>query len=134
MTQKPWNIGPTFIYEQRGDFHLLVLKTVGKHCCGYVGVNQGHPLWGMEYRSNDYENPIMDFGVHGGITFTGFHKKNFPANDIWWIGFDCAHSDDYCPNNPFGNESNYKTQGWTWMETEKLLKQIQAWTKENTTK
>jgi len=58
------------------------------HRCGYVGIDEKHPLYNNEFDEGD---------VHGGVTFSGFQhwgKKEFDSieNDgIWWIGFDCAH-------------------------------------------
>ena len=40
------------------------------------------------------------FDVHGGITYSGDGRKtNYPVeeNNLWWIGFDCAHYGD-CPD------------------------------------
>lgn len=81
--------------------------------CGYVKVNPGHPWHGKDY--NDIEA-----SVHGGLTF-GEHdepchkvcectcrgpKDTAPItqhsilcpvakkDDGFWVGFDCAHSQD----------------------------------------
>lgn len=47
---------------------------------------------------NDGETASMDivFDVHGGVTYAGGGEKSeYPVNsDLWWIGFDCAHSGD----------------------------------------
>jgi hypothetical protein len=67
--------------------------------CGYVAVAAGHPWYGKGY--NDVE-----VSVHGGLTFNGKCQPNghichIPkpgeSDDVWWLGFDCAHSGDYTP-------------------------------------
>lgn len=103
------------------------LKAVGrrnqmKAWCGYVGVTEGHPLFGKGY--ND-RIPVSDrgaiqlpdspiavlceamheddgcvsldvlFDVHGGITYAG---HNWPCADgLWYFGFDCCHYNDLTP-------------------------------------
>lgn len=38
---------------------------------------------------------IEKITVHGGLTFAGFWTGEVP--DLWFFGFDCAHSGDLCP-------------------------------------
>lgn len=54
------------------------------HRCGYVGIPQGHPLYGVHY--ND-----IQASIHGGLTYS---DEEWPDNSKWWVGFDCAHSGD----------------------------------------
>lgn len=72
------------------------------HWCGYVGIDRGHPLHG---RSHDGD---LALAVHGGLTFFGpcdggVGICHVPAlgepEHVWWLGFDCAHYQDYSPNN-----------------------------------
>ena len=67
------------------------------HWCGYVGVPNGHPAYGKDY--ND-----VHVAVHGGLNYA--HKCageicHVPApgmpDDVWWLGFDCAHAGDLAP-------------------------------------
>ena len=67
--------------------------------CGYVGVPQGHPWYGKDYDDVDAE-------VHGGLTFANAcsgkvchdeHTEEVANADVWWLGFDCAHSGDFIP-------------------------------------
>lgn len=66
----------------------LMAKTVdlGTHFCGYVKVDEDHPLHGVNYF--EYDN---DYKVHGGITFADSFSK---LDTTWWIGFDGAHAGD----------------------------------------
>jgi hypothetical protein len=72
------------------------------HFCGYVGVPEGHPLFGKS-GENELE-------AHGGLTFGGgfcsdedeshsiCHKPGPGEPDhVWWVGFDCAHANDLSP-------------------------------------
>lgn len=72
--------------------------------CGYVGVPEGHPLYGRPYGD-------VDADVHGGLTFSApcSHEED-PAkgichipepgepDNVWWFGFDCAHAFDLMPD------------------------------------
>lgn len=69
--------------------------------CGYVGVEEGHRYFGVDY--ND-----VDIDCHGGPTFSAFCSGkehgicHLPApgeaDKVWWLGFDCAHAFDLMPN------------------------------------
>lgn len=111
--------------NETGMFCRVVLTTMG-HFCGYVGVEPGHPLFGMGYSEHvpelsemlqeamagtvgdrgilaiafaDKNNASMDlvFDVHGSVTFAG----KMDEDQVWWIGFDCAH---YGDTNEIWNE------------------------------
>lgn len=71
--------------------------------CGYVGVPKTHAVYGKDYNDIDAE-------VHGGLTFAGAcHKhgseessichivEEGESDDVWWLGFDCAHCSDLSP-------------------------------------
>lgn len=75
------------------------------HWCGYVGVAEGHPAYEKGYSDEDL-NPE----VHGGLTFASFcdgepgtgicHLAEPGEPDrVWWLGFDCAHSGDWSPQD-----------------------------------
>ena len=55
--------------------------------------------------------------VHGGLTFS----DKFKDSDLWWIGYDCAHSGDYSTFNPTGKvrDVDYCTK-----QCENLAKQL----------
>ena len=58
-----------------------VCATPMGHRCGYVGVPEGHPLYGKHYDD-------VDVDVHGGLTFSN------DEDGLWLFGYDCAHFDD----------------------------------------
>lgn len=96
------------------------------HRCGYVGITNEHPLYGVDYSAtcevlqNKLEwlkrqetgkrgiipcftwdgesvSPEIYFNVHGGITFSGGEGKYPVKSDRWFYGFDCGHCDDHEP-------------------------------------
>lgn len=82
---------------------LAVRPKVHGSWCAYVGVAEGHPLFGKE------DSEEMPLSVHGGITFTDFCVEDDKEHGIchvpdpgepdrvWWLGFDHGHADDYMP-------------------------------------
>lgn len=77
------------------------------HRCGYVALTPNHPLYGIEYSEKtkllgaavegeqQVESYVAEvFNAHGGVTYSG--GDNYPVEgvDLWWFGFDCAHSAD----------------------------------------
>lgn len=100
----PWDCEPDkvqFTDEATGLPCLIVRGPVGA-LCEYVGVSEGHPAFKKDYGD-------IDVDVHGGLTFAdecqpGFEDKvicHKPApgepDNVWWLGFDCAHCDDLAP-------------------------------------
>ena len=103
----PWQSEPDkiqFVDRATGMPALIVRNDFGA-LCGYVGVSKGHKAHGMHY-----DDPLLrDINVHGGLTFSGGCSHGDEAtmichvpdkgepDDIWWLGFDCAHLGDVCP-------------------------------------
>jgi hypothetical protein len=71
--------------------------------CGYVGVPEGHPWFGVDADR-------IDADVHGGLTFAGMCDEGVPAAEaichvpapgepehLYWLGFDCGHAYDLVP-------------------------------------
>lgn len=104
MEQKPWQTEPDRVELEFEGYPCLVIRnpSVG-NLCGYVGIPEGHPLFGEHY-------DIPDVEVHGGLTYGDegmgeehdhqpYYKPMRDKNGkrLYWYGFDCAHSGDYCP-------------------------------------
>lgn len=101
----PWQSEPDKIQWQDAKTGLPCLIVRAHHgaWCGYVGVSPGHALHGRDY------DDCPDFAVHGGLTFAHGCGHGDPARDIchspgvgepddvWWLGFDCAHGGDLAP-------------------------------------
>lgn len=82
----------------------LIVRGPSGALCGYVGVPDGHPFYKRGYDD-------CDVSVHGGLTFAshcshGAEDRGIchlpeagEPDSVWWLGFDCAHSGDYCPSH-----------------------------------
>lgn len=122
----PWQNEPDKIHWIDEASGLDCLMHRGPHgaWCGYVGVAEGHPYFGVGYSSCSLAQPCGEsycehgpdshVQVHGGLTYSDFCQVN-PAGEehaeegichvafdgrperVWWLGFDCAHSGDLSP-------------------------------------
>jgi hypothetical protein len=111
--------------------------------CGYVGVEPGHSAYGK-----DYDDVAVD--VHGGLTysdrcFDGPEERSIchipepgTTDDVWWLGFDCAHAYDLAPEMralmlragiaraPYWDEDVYRTLAYVQGECAQLAVQLAA--------
>lgn len=92
--------------DQETGLPCLIKRNRAGALCGYVGVPEGHPWHGQ-----DYTEPEPYPEVHGGLTYAApcteggdeastichIPEPGEPDN-VWWLGFDCAHSGDLCPS------------------------------------
>lgn len=104
--------------------------------CGYVGVPEGHPLYGASYQEPDLD-------VHGGLTYSdkcdgdeqhGVCHVPEPGQtgEVWWFGFDCAHIMDLMPamaareveRGWASTGGTYRTVDYVRAEVESLAAQI----------
>lgn len=116
MDKSSWGEGA---FQQEPDKAYWVDPATGLDClivrndsgalCGYVGVPESHPYFGL----SENWSTIRELKVHGGITFTSFCSEDKEhgvchvpdsgrPEHVWWIGFDTAHAGDLCP-------------GWSWL-------------------
>lgn len=88
--------------------------------CGYVGVSPGHPFHKVgygdcpqncaKYQKSHYcdHSPDAVLCAHGGLTFAAACSPDHEygvchvpqegeSDDVWWLGFDCAHAGDFTP-------------------------------------
>jgi len=103
----PWQDEPDKINWTDGDTGLpcMIVRGPSGALCGYVAVTAEHRLHGVEYMDPKFEG----LHAHGGITFTDRCQPNDDGHgichvpepgqpdDVWWIGFDCAHGYDVMP-------------------------------------
>ena len=122
-----------WIDEHTGMDCLAVRHHSGHNWCGYVGVPPEHPDHGKDYDSVDVE-------VHGGLTFAdscqhredGLGICHVPEDgrpdNVWWLGFDCAHSGDLCPGHskhfPAWPGDRYRTLKYVQRECKDLALQL----------
>lgn len=129
-----WHNEPDHLeFESHGHPCILHRANLGAWC-GYVAVPPGHPWHGKDY--HDLE-PHPE--VHGGLTYADLcqgpvchvQKAGEPDN-VWWLGFDCAHLGDIVPGmlafsdrvpSGFSPFESYKTLGYVRAETERLAAQ-----------
>lgn len=129
-------IDPTTSYD------CLIVRNPMGSLCGYVGLPPGHPWHGQPA-----ELPVS---VHGGNTFCGPcqpHREDEPTichvpepgrlDNVWWVGFDCAHAEDQKPMNdyqlrqhyadwPIFEHEVYRTFDYVFDETVDLAQQLHA--------
>lgn len=83
-------------------YPCLIVRGGSGALCGYVGVPKGHPLHGVEHE--DLPNLDGPYGVNysapgypdgeGGVCHVPDPGE---PDDVWWLGFDCAHGTDETP-------------------------------------
>lgn len=97
----PWMNEPDRVEFRHDGLPCLLKRTPFGAWCGYVGVPPGHPWHGRDY--ND-----VSADVHGGLTYSrkcdesiGICHVPEPGEpeDVYWLGFDCAHSCDLVPDS-----------------------------------
>jgi hypothetical protein len=115
----PWLLEPDYLeFEYRGINCLIRRNQLAGNLCGYCQIPKGHP----NYKKVDQ---YFGYRVHGGITYDEFDKEN----NEHWIGFDCAHCDDYSPyykkdgrmTDPY---STYKSIEYVMSNCQNLATQI----------
>lgn len=91
----PWMTEPDYAfwnmtYQGKTMKCFALRHDVTGHWCGYAGVTEGDPLYGVGY-------PYIEDEVycHGGLTFAGV--IDVTETNVWWIGFDCCHAGDVSP-------------------------------------
>lgn len=100
----PWLDEPDRIeWRFEGIPCLLTRHPSMGHLCGYVGMTEDHPWFGMNY--NDLEEKY-EIRVHGGVTYSEpcmGHVCHVPregeSDHVFWQGFDCGHCDDLSPGS-----------------------------------
>jgi hypothetical protein len=136
----PWDKEPDKIQFMDAETGLPCLIVRADHhgaLCGYVGISEGHP-----YFSSSYDNHY-DLEAHGGLTFSDFCVESDKEHGIchipgegepdrvYWLGFDCAHSGDFCPaysdwSSFRGKEERYRTLDYVRAECARLARQLKA--------
>lgn len=155
----PWQDEPDKLQwvDQTTGLDCLVVRSNLGALCGYVGVPSEHPWHGIDYCGradgqptdpddymDDWESRIDSrIEAHGGLTYSaacqegeteseGICHVPLPGRpaDVWWLGFDTAHSGDLVPGMharglEFGDET-YRTVGYVQRECARLAEQLAA--------
>lgn len=130
----PWKNEPDKIQWEDPATKLpcLIKRNDSGALCGYVGVPPNHPYWHDSYDMD------LGLGAHGGLTFADFCSGDeehgichVPAEgepkNVWWFGFDCAHSGDYMPSDKYGlnyGDSTYRDLAYVQQECTQLAAQL----------
>lgn len=120
----PWQAEPDKIQfvDAATGLDCLAVRNHWGAWCGYVGVAEGHPWFGLGYsdplpgvvpheRDSYYDSRIDGvIEVHGGLSYSDFCQQDGPEESaichvalpgrperVFWYGFDCGHSGDYMP-------------------------------------
>jgi hypothetical protein len=117
----PWREEPDKIqWETRAGVPCLAVRGPHGGWCGYVGVGARHPFYEKAYNVCLQASPCAEedwcahtlaalLEVHGGLTFSAHCREgedvgsicHVPepgeADNLWWLGFDCGHLQDYSP-------------------------------------
>ena len=116
---------------------LIVRGPVGA-LCGYVGVPTSHA-----FHSKEYDEVNAD--VHWGLTFSDScqqtdneaehicHTGDVANENVWWFGFDCSHSGDFCPSYQYEESptfATYKTFDYVKKHVTSLASQLAELDKE----
>lgn len=139
-----WDDEPDKVHwiDEETDMDCLIVRNGLGGLCGYVAVTEDHPFYGKDYDDVDVE-------VHGGLTFASKCQEHVtedhgvchvPApgrsDNVWWLGFDCAHLGDACPgmiqyrneisDSKLWDRDTYKNIAYVKNEIRLLAKQLKA--------
>lgn len=102
----PWNREPDRIAwtDATTGYPCIMRRVPAGAWCGYVGVPEGHPFYGLDETAAS----VCALRVHGGLTYaapcTGDPTRGIchvasDAVERWWLGFDCGHNGDLLPSD-----------------------------------
>lgn len=91
----PWQTEPDDAQwtEEKSGLACRIIRT--RHSgslCGYVGIPLENCWHGKGY---DEIPEVIQSHTHGGLTFADYYDHD--DSNLWWLGFDCAHCDDFSP-------------------------------------
>lgn len=146
----PWDSEPdklVWIDEATG-LDCMIHRNSSGALCGYVGVPPSHPWHGVGYwepvdaSDDDWvfaheRSPDAQVDVHGGLTYASACQGNLchtpqpgRPTDVWWFGFDCAHSGDETPllrkYGPAVHYEVYRDVAYVTGQVERLASQLEA--------
>jgi hypothetical protein len=122
----PWDEEPDRLEWRTGVGYpgLIVRGQLGA-LCGYAGLPPGHPCHGIGYED------VPSIEVHGGLTYGDACQGpvcHVPSpgepDDVWWLGFDCAHYLDCVPGmTPMYMRSD---RGLVYRDVEYVRNEVEA--------
>lgn len=152
----PWQLEPDklqFVDDTTG-LDCLIVRGPSNALCGYVGVPESHPWFGVGYHECLQEcdpemycfdhSPEALISVHGGLTYSDFCQEGMEETGIchipfvgrpgrvWWFGFDCAHSGDLIVGKGYPSYGEYRDLDYVRRECAQLAQQLADVGKETT--
>lgn len=128
--EEPWKTEPDHDTFEHAGLPCIIHRGPLGAWCGYVAVPPGHV---------DHGKGINDIRVkvHGGVTYADACSgeichvaKPGEPDDVWWVGFDCAHAYDMTPSMlKYGTVvpgTTYRDQAYVTGETKRLAEQLAA--------
>lgn len=110
-------------------YPCVIVRVYLGHLCGYVGLPEGHPYYGMKYGQIGAQEG--DPRVHGGVTYTEWINPSTGDEDgFWWVGFDCAHAGDYSPGWITSDDEFLTAHEWTVNDVEEEIRSFAKQLKE----
>ena len=162
----PWMAEPDKIQwvDDATNLDCLIVRGPLGALCGYVGVPPEHPWHGRDYSDTHYNDegeydtevaktaPDYIIEVHGGLTYADLCQEGVEEDrgvchipldgrphNVWWFGFDCAHSHDLSPAmanrdrelgiaplSSYGLGEHYRSVPYVRREVESLARQLAA--------
>jgi len=118
--------GMYYEFKEQG-FRCVLLRGPFLQWNGYVGIPEGHPLYGATYsqkRGGVLPEELLE--VHGGLTYSANCLPGFLPDGLWYFGFDCSHLCDYSPLFSLLERDLllYKTRSFAEAETRRLAQQL----------
>jgi hypothetical protein len=129
----PWQDEPDRLEWKHVGLNCLIVRQHLGVLCGYVGVPTEHPAYGQDYGD-------VDVSVHGGLTYSEICQgpichvpQSGETEQIWWLGFDCAHAWDLVPSlakqSPvLASIGTYRTIEFVTEQVNRLAEQLAAMT------
>lgn len=124
----PWDLEPDKVQwqDEATGLPCLIVRAHSGAWCGYVGVPNGHPAFKSRYQD-------VGVDVHGCLTYSDScdpdgnicHDVEEGEDDnVWWLGFDCAHSGDLAPAYDFTRRGTYRGIDYVRDEVASLAGQL----------
>lgn len=118
-----WDNEPDLELFEYAGMRCAIVRCRGGHLCGYVRVEPGHVLHGIDYSDVDYDR----VDPHGGLTFGRMLPDDALIGGGWWLGFDCNHYGDATPECGEFSDTIYRGFGFVRREVRRMAEQIAAY-------
>jgi hypothetical protein len=110
----PWDDEPDRVdFKTEAGFPAIALRSSSGYWCGYVAAPPGHP-------AHPDSGDDVDIAVHGTVTYGGKCSGDVchvpepgEPDDVYWIGFDFAHSGDARPSKRDWDDHPWSPDGRT---------------------